>query len=546
MKKKGFTLIEIIITIALLGLIGSVIAINMVGLTKKQQEKENKRLASIIETAASGYIKDENIDVSKGNCVDVETLVEKNWLKESDVKDKLNYHVEVTEEDNEKRYELKEKTCDGIGKKPTLDEEKIYITYNANGGKYSDGTKTKSIESTTIITDTPSKDGYKFLGWSKNSTSKTAQYKRGDTISTKKNITLYAVYQTNKDTTTKYQLKVTVTNGTINNSPSKIYQLEANGSQTVEATPNPGYSKMNVTCGNGITRTTNGNKVTFKNITKDASCNITFEPYMVRVNYKYNEAPFNEDGTQQDTKIPSPKYKDFILENNTLNIGIQDNMYSEITCEGLDGSIKYRYSYQSGQLEFEEKKSAICDLTYTYIKHTFNFCNDYSNGKCNLYHSEPWYGIQGGMGNYTFGAFSTYDTIGKDKSGRYNDSSRLKNITAYIYDPKNFVMDLTVDVPEEFTDCDDCIVIYAYMPEVYSNLNYSDPYSYGMQNWMGNIDTETYSIKFMNNSIEDLKKTAETFISYYTYKAGALSPQPGAENLPDPPRYDEDGDWIQN
>ena len=34
-KKRGFTLVELIVTIALLGLIGSIIAVNMVGLYKK-------------------------------------------------------------------------------------------------------------------------------------------------------------------------------------------------------------------------------------------------------------------------------------------------------------------------------------------------------------------------------------------------------------------------------------------------------------------------------------------------------------------------------
>ena len=294
MKKRGFTLIEIIITIALLGLIGSVIAVNMVGLTKKQQEKEEKRLASIIETATSGYIEDENIEVSKGNCVDVETLVEKNWLKESDVKSKLDYHVEVSQEGNEKKYKLQEKRCDGSGGTST-EKKKVYITYNANGGKFAGGTKTKSKASTTIISEKPSKEGYKFLGWSKNAASKTAQYKSNEEISFKKNTTLYAVYQKDNDTTQKYQLKVTVQNGTINNSISKIYQMEKNTSKTVEATPNSGYNKMSVTCGNGVTFTTNGNKVTFSNLTKDTSCNVEFKPTKLRVIYKYENGPFDEN-----------------------------------------------------------------------------------------------------------------------------------------------------------------------------------------------------------------------------------------------------------
>ena len=41
--KKGFTLIELIITIALLGLIGTIIATNMTGILDSEQEKEYKK-----------------------------------------------------------------------------------------------------------------------------------------------------------------------------------------------------------------------------------------------------------------------------------------------------------------------------------------------------------------------------------------------------------------------------------------------------------------------------------------------------------------------
>ena len=56
MNKKGFTLIEIIVVVALIALIGIVVGTNMVGLNTRQKEKDYEKLALSFEEAATTYV----------------------------------------------------------------------------------------------------------------------------------------------------------------------------------------------------------------------------------------------------------------------------------------------------------------------------------------------------------------------------------------------------------------------------------------------------------------------------------------------------------
>ncbi|MBQ6687301.1 MAG: type II secretion system protein [Bacilli bacterium] len=56
MKKNGFTLIELIITIALLGLVGVVISVNTVNLINKQNIKKGEEFKELVEEAACTYV----------------------------------------------------------------------------------------------------------------------------------------------------------------------------------------------------------------------------------------------------------------------------------------------------------------------------------------------------------------------------------------------------------------------------------------------------------------------------------------------------------
>ena len=83
-NNKGFTLIELLVTIGLIGLIGSVVAINMVGLSQKQEQKEKERIKNIVEAAAEVCFSKEGKDSIE--CTSVSKLVENNYLKGSVVK----------------------------------------------------------------------------------------------------------------------------------------------------------------------------------------------------------------------------------------------------------------------------------------------------------------------------------------------------------------------------------------------------------------------------------------------------------------------------
>ena len=89
-KNKGFTLVELVVTIALLGMIGTVVAVNMVGLNKNQEEKEYARMSSIIESAAEVYAEKE---ASSKTEISVQTLIDAGYLKEKDFNNYKDYSV---------------------------------------------------------------------------------------------------------------------------------------------------------------------------------------------------------------------------------------------------------------------------------------------------------------------------------------------------------------------------------------------------------------------------------------------------------------------
>ena len=76
---------------------------------------------------------------------------------------------------------------------------RLHLIYHSNGGSFSDGI-TRQFDmtagaATTLITVRPSRDGYTFVGWSKNSSSGTAEYSAGQTVTLNNETTLYAVWE---------------------------------------------------------------------------------------------------------------------------------------------------------------------------------------------------------------------------------------------------------------------------------------------------------------------------------------------------------------
>ena len=77
----------------------------------------------------------------------------------------------------------------------TVEDTTAYtLSYNANGGSGAPSSQT-GAKSYTVSSTVPTRKGYTFLGWSKDSSATTASYKPNDSITISSNITLYAVWK---------------------------------------------------------------------------------------------------------------------------------------------------------------------------------------------------------------------------------------------------------------------------------------------------------------------------------------------------------------
>ncbi|MBR3198654.1 MAG: type II secretion system protein [Bacilli bacterium] len=117
--KKGFTLIEVLAVLIIIGIV-SMIAVPTIGSTLKySKEKAYDKQVSILENAARTYTAKHNETLSIGY-VSVETLKKAGYLANKNIKNS-NYRSGSTNE--------KEKCA-------TLDNGKIIITYTNNKYKY--------------------------------------------------------------------------------------------------------------------------------------------------------------------------------------------------------------------------------------------------------------------------------------------------------------------------------------------------------------------------------------------------------------------------
>lgn len=90
------------------------------------------------------------------------------------------------------------------------------VSYNANGGSGAPSSQIKTENvSLTLSSTTPTRSGYKFLGWSTSSTATSATYQPGDVYTVNASIMLYAVWR-------KDNYDISVSNLTVN--PSTVEQ----------------------------------------------------------------------------------------------------------------------------------------------------------------------------------------------------------------------------------------------------------------------------------------------------------------------------------
>lgn len=118
MNKDGFTLIELIVTITLIGLMALVVGIGMVNVTNKNKDSQYTRMKEDIVNATRSYVEGNELRKAQakasGSSVLLSTLIEDGLLR-ADIKDPRNgelvdkrYYVRVTFSAQEFKYEYKE------------------------------------------------------------------------------------------------------------------------------------------------------------------------------------------------------------------------------------------------------------------------------------------------------------------------------------------------------------------------------------------------------------------------------------------------------
>lgn len=104
MNKKGFTLIEVIMVIALIGILSMMIAPNVVLIINKNKEKSCKSLIGSIESACEIYVSNHRYELNLGSCnnnekisisIPLRTLVESGDLTEPIVNPLNNEKINI-------------------------------------------------------------------------------------------------------------------------------------------------------------------------------------------------------------------------------------------------------------------------------------------------------------------------------------------------------------------------------------------------------------------------------------------------------------------
>ena len=98
----------------------------------------------------------------------------------------------------------------------------------------------------TLKSGTPTRSGYKFLGWSTSSSATSASYSSGESVSLKGNATLYAVWKKNDTTTTTYKVTYNANGGSVSPSSTVVNA----GSYTTLPTPSKSW-KITYNANNG-------------------------------------------------------------------------------------------------------------------------------------------------------------------------------------------------------------------------------------------------------------------------------------------------------
>lgn len=103
-KKNGFTLVELMATIAILVLMSLVIGTNIVSILRATEDNEEAAIKNDLEKAACVYVDSSlNKDTCTTRCkIPVQNLIESGLIDESYEEEYSDKYVEVTYKDGEK------------------------------------------------------------------------------------------------------------------------------------------------------------------------------------------------------------------------------------------------------------------------------------------------------------------------------------------------------------------------------------------------------------------------------------------------------------